>query len=292
MDAYRDFLQPLGSKPLSLEAYLSGQPTKSYPLLTDVYKMFRGRSCLVVALNNSQFFHLGTVNELFDLYLNKNAALAQKFRHNLIFTSRKNSHLASSSSSSSISDNTCIINCRLGKNTSIKDGSILEYCLVDDQTRFEVGQNCFLSNCWIQANGNAELKIPDNIFLHTVSVKINGELKYITIFFDRRDDLKKIYSSLDEVKFLGKSFPKKLAQLVEQNGSQSNSIWNLKLFRAYESMNNSFRRSIEFIREYLIEQFDNAFEDFSTATFYSLFDLLKYRCYENMISFRTDNKLI
>jgi len=182
------------------------------------------------------------------------------------------------------------MNSRLGKNVMVCNGSILEYCLVGEASKLSVGQNSFISNCWI--DGDVDLKVPDNVCLHTIPVKIGNELRYATIFFDRRDDLKKVYSDLSEVRFLGKQFGQNLLNMIRHGATQSNSIWGLKIFRAYDSMSESFRQSIEFVQSYLQESnLEEYFKD-SPNLFYSLFDLLEYRCYEAMISFRLDNRLL
>lgn len=284
IDAYRDFLQPLGSHPLPLNDYLSSQPIKSHEVLTQLYNMFCGRACLVAALTNSEFFHLGTVNELLDLYLNSSSEFCNKFRQTLGFTKFKSSTI---DPNAQIHNNCCIINSRLGSRTIVDDGSIIEFCLVGESTRLQVNKNCYLSNCLIDKL-DISLKVPENICLHTIPVVINEHLQFVTLFFDRRDDLKKVYAELGQVKFLGREIKESLASILKAKSNRSNCIWDLKLFRAFKSMSESFGKSLEFVNRCLSDNF----EDYESQTeFYSLFDLLKYRSYDAMISYRKDSKL-
>ena len=260
---------------------MASQPTKSHKALTEIYKLFRGRSALIAALKDSEFFHLGTINELLDLYLNSESQFAAEFRKSLGFTRLKNSNF-------DVKTNCCIMNSKLSGKTSISDGSILEYCLVDETTKIDIGRNCFISNCLAKSEQN--LQVADNICLHTIAVIIGDEFKYSTVFFDRRDDLKKVYGDLRELKFLGKNLPQKLVEYLESSETKmNNTIWELRLFRAYDTMSESFEKSLDFVNRYL----NNENVDFELSLgLYSLFDLLNNRCYERMISFRKDNRLI
>lgn len=285
IDAYRDFLQPLGSKPQSLEEYLAPQPAKSHQILTSLYNMFRGRAILVLALDDSNFFHLGTVNELLDLYLDANSTISRKFRETLGFTKSKSSTIDPKAQLG----NCCIINSRLGQNTAVDDGSIVEFCFVGESTRLGVGRNCYLSNCQIEGD-NEDLKVPDNICFHTVPIKSADSLEYVTLFFDRRDDLKKVYANLRQLRFLGREVNEKLADLVVANKHRSNCVWDLRIFRAYESMSESFRRSLEFVENYFNgRNLEN--ENSQQGKYFSLFDLLEFRSYDAMISFRMNKSL-
>jgi hypothetical protein len=284
IDAYRDFLQPLGTQPLPLQKYLEPLNTNAHPILTDIYNLFAGRKCLVMALEFSDFFHLGTINELLDLYLNLDSEFSKNFRQSLGFTRVKNSQLPISTSKG------CILNSKLGKQTSLSDRSIMEYCVVGDEVDFRVGHNCFLSNCMVQGRQiNNTIEVFDNICMNTVPVNIDSMVKYVTVFFNKNDDLKKTYDSLGELQFLGKKLPTKVVQML--NGHlESNCVWNLKIFKSYESMSESFLKSLEFVNGYLNENVEGYFEtDFDHLL--SLFNLLRYQNFEKIISYRQENGL-
>lgn len=259
--------------------------------------MFRGRATLVVAPTDSKFFHFGTVNELLDLFLNTSSAFSQYFRHILGYTRLKSSHVPQDDAQ--IHRNCCIINSRLGTNTRVNEGSILEFCMIADQVRLTVGHNCYISNCCclMGADQHDDLHVPDNICLHTIPIKPltdQDKVEYVTIFFDRRDDLKKVYERLERVIFLGREVRPSLGKALETREVKSNCLWDLRVFRAYDSMSESFRRSLSFLNRYLNEDehFENENEnEDENKKAYSLFDLLKYRSYSDMISFRLDSKL-
>lgn len=296
IDAYRDFLQPLGSAPLSLANYLEAiKPTAWHPIFTDLYTLFKGRSTLIMALRDSDFFHLGTMSELLDLYLSATSPLAESFRRALGFTRLKSSKLPTDNAHNIAG---CVLSSRLGKNTTTNEQSLLECCVTDDVTRIRVGQMCYLSNCMILNEEAAMLEIPDNVCMHTMPIKaaVGGEFAYVTVFFDRRDDLKKAYSSLDKCHFLGKCIPNKLVRVLQDRigpGASSNncSIWSLKIFYAFSTMSESFRRSLEFVHRYLNKD-EVDFESDRLTESFSLFDLLKCACFEKMLSYRLENQLI
>jgi hypothetical protein len=283
-------------------------------VLSKVYNLFLNRSTCILALTESKFFHLGTIGELFDSYLNQSSLESIELRNSLVFTPVKFANdLALTANVSTLGG--VLMNTRIGSNCQLNKKFIIEYCLFDAELELDIGDFCYLSNCSVRlaelsgTNINVHhLRIPDNICMHTIPVRTRAEttsgitIKYVTIFFDRNDDLKKEYSSLRVLKFLNASdgFLDGLS-LVELTNPSSRSIWNVKLFRAYETMSESFVKSLEFAtrfnstqdadrQTYFLEYFRK--EERAEIELFSLFDILKVNFFEKMIDFRIDNLLV
>ena len=150
--------------------------------------------------------------------------------------------------------------------------------------------NCMLTISELKKFNQVDFvfNIPSNICMHTIPTK-NG--KYLTIFFNRNDDLKKNYDTLNCLIFLGKKLPKELCLLeksLKYSLSDSNSIWNLRIFRSYDTMTESFFYSLKFIDDYLNERNMDQSILVDNVESYSLFDILKIQDYEKMILYRID----
>ena len=94
IDAYRDFLQPLGSQPIALNDFLKSAnvcaANKSHVTLFEVlHTLFSKRNAIIMLCRNSDFYHLGTVNELITYYLSDKLEEAVKFRQSLCFSRNK-----------------------------------------------------------------------------------------------------------------------------------------------------------------------------------------------------------
>lgn len=298
IDAYRDFLQPLGTQPLTLGEFLSSVK-KDYlteaekDLLGKVYQAFLGRRAKILALTDSDFFHLGTISELFDSYLNQTKPESAKFRQSLGFTQFKSITHSSNSEQAGL-----IMYSSLGSSCHLDPTSIAEYCYIDPKVRLNISQYCYLSNCELTASQD-QVNIPANVCLHTVPIRTDPDsIKYITVTFHRLDDLKKEYPSLSKVKyFTSECFSEQdSSSICLTHSNKGYSIWNLKLFKAYDSMSESFLQSVhlatlilssETARNELLTQYFK-----SDVQFYSMFDMLALNEYQDMLSYRIKRNLV
>ena len=290
IDAYRDFLQPLGSTPMEISAFLSsaGVQLENKPrvdLFTRVYELFLGLNVIVVAPSGSDFFHLGTVNELLDFYLNEESSESVKFRRSLCFAKQIPKRVGGDASG-------CVLYSKLGAKCELSELSLVEYCCFDDGTRLKVNDFCFINNCSVKSEeldvSSLNLEVPANVCMHTIPIRVNSEIRYATIFFNRNDDLKKSYNSISDIKLLGMSLPNELCGL-KLTHLNNNSIWSLKVFKYYETMSESFVNSLGFVNGYLK---GNKLSSESLNEAVSLFDILKLQSFEHIISFRLDNGLL
>jgi len=297
IDAYRDFLQPLGSEPISLDDYLKSITSiNNKDIFEYLYSIFKMHNSLVINLTNSIFYHLGTINELLDFYLNTNETNACQFRENICFKRLKLKNNDNNHSQSNL--NGCVQNSHINPLVKTSSLSLLEYSFIDDDIELILNDYCFLNNCMLKKselnniNNNDQLRfeIPANICMHTISIKLNDQLEeYVTIFFNKNDDLKKNYNNLNEIIFMNKILPERLAGCLKLT-NESNTIWNLKIFQSANTMSESFVKSLNFINKYNNELWND--DLMPELKLFSLFDLLKLQNYENMISFRTEHGLL
>ena len=94
--------------------------------------------------------------------------------------------------------------------------------------------------------------------------------------------------------FLGCTLPKELTNYESQlkhSPTDSNSIWNLKIFKSFDTMTESFVYSLKFLNDYL-NMIVNEESVLDSSNMYSLFDVLKINDYEKMISYRIEHGLL
>jgi hypothetical protein len=295
IDAYRDFLQPLGSEPISLEDYLKNinVPESQQDIFESLYKVLSNCKSLLLALKDSDFFHLGTLNEMLDVYSSE-SSYARKFRESVCFSRCKPIQSVGNQALG------CILNSKVNRLFKSESSSYIEYSMIDEGISLSLGTFSFLSNCMlsIQELGKRdrlEFNVPDNVCLHTISIKCTDQTsvrtfitKYVTVFFDRNDDLKKKYESVQSVVFLGRPIGTGVASTIRKTYENENSIWSLKLFAACETMSESFLKALD-----LIECFLSGLpsQELDSTERYSLFDLLYSHDYERTISFREELNL-
>lgn len=311
IDAYRDFLQPLGKSQLTFDDFIkSFNRTDIFDRQVEIeiyrklYSLFQNRKSLVLALKDSDFYHLGTLNEMIDLYLNSSSPACIKFRQSICFTNKKCSNNLVQESSSNPQG--VLINSKIGSKCHLSEFSILEFCYFDDEVSLKANEYSFLSNIMLKRDElttinreNCDFIVPSDVCMHTIPINcltqlqdsLNYSTKYVTIFFNRKDDLKKVYNCAGSVKFMGEEL---IESLVCHLSGDCNTIWNLKVFKAYDSMSESFVGSIDFVNAYKCrdEQKIHGYFTEESSNFYSLFDLLKNQNFVQMISFRLENKLI
>jgi fucose-1-phosphate guanylyltransferase len=295
IDAYRDFLQPLGCKAISLGDYLNNikVPESQHDLFESLYKMLNDCKSIILALKDSDFYHLGTLNEMLDVY-SSDSLYAKKFRESISFTHCKPNQFVGQHALG------CILNSKVNQLLKSESDSYIEYSFVDEDITLSLGKLSLLSNCMLNKKEIAnrerlELQVPANVCLHTIPIKCASQTekttfitKYVTVFFNRNDDLKKKYKSAQAVVFMGRQIHEAIASTIGKTFENENSIWSLKLFAAHETMSESFLKALDLIDYFLS---DLPRQVVNSTELYSLFDLLYLNDYERMISFRTEFKL-
>ncbi len=297
----------MGTQPLTLdEYYASAKVDKNNKVQTQIfdalYSIFLNRNSIILSLTDSDFYHLGTVNELLDLYLDDNSPVSIKFRKFSNFTKFK----IKNEWTNNFSDNrlkNVVINSKISSNfCDFNQKSLIEYCFIDKDINLCVDEFCYLNNCMLikkDLNPSEMLNVPANICMHTVPINNENTTKYITIFFNRNDDLKKDYESIESIIFLGQTIPNQFLEPIRFTNQNAFSIWNMKIFKAFNKTTDSFVNSLKFINNYLSLKNENKMiADLTTYwsedddKLYSLFDMLRLNQYETMLSYRLNNEMI
>ena len=327
IDAYRDFLQPLGAKPIELQSYLSNlkclNPSLKRTIFENLYKIMLNKRSLIIALENSIFYHLGTINELLDLYLNDEGenVYFTNFRNSIKYKNVKSSFYVKESGEKEIFNENlkfCAINSVMSvSNINLSSSCLLEYCYFDlknSPIKLNINSYCYLNSCYLNANEletideDMVLNIPSNLCLHTIPVFENENIKYVTVFYSKNDNLKATYPSFDTIKLLNRmvfvdkkmvsceKFERLISQPQSSDESNKYTFWNLRIFKVEDTMSKSFINAVNLINLYTKSQtYDDALKVFEEilndkivkkCVFYSLFDLLSNCDYETMILHR------
>lgn len=292
LDAYRDFLQPLGSRPISLDEFLASAKSEA-DVFREMYAAFAGLRTAVIALTDSEFFHLGTIQEILELYLGDTDE-ASCFRRAICFTDSK---------PGGGGDKACnpgragLYHSRLNENCKLSDKSLAEFCSVGEGLSLQLADWAYVNTCRLRASelrsgAATSFTVPGDTCMHTVAVKeAAGELSFVTVFFQRGDDLKKNYRSARDLKWLGTTLPPALADRLAFTPGSGCSIWSLKVFRAKPTMTESFVSALRFCHSYLEDRMDEVAKDLDKdedGQLCSLFDILRLHSFESMIQFRED----
>ncbi|XP_051788910.1 fucose-1-phosphate guanylyltransferase [Erpetoichthys calabaricus] len=247
IDAYGDFLQALG--PGATPDYFTNMKnvTKEAAKLVDVRKklfvLLKGTPLTVILLNNSKFCHIGTTQEY--LY---HLTRDQKLRAELGFLSEAFSICAAPPPSSYAA---CVIHSLVAPSCRVAPGSVIEYSWCE--TGVAINENCIISGCWLTSG----LQVPPNTFMHSLCVRINGDLQFVTVVFGSGDDLKRSVSSsleTENLQFFGTSL-KRCAELwgisvssLVFSGDQSDlSLWNLCIFPLCSDLISSATLSLQML---------------------------------------------
>ncbi|XP_067892668.1 fucose-1-phosphate guanylyltransferase [Heterodontus francisci] len=228
IDAYGDFLQALGPgatpEYTKNTANVSQEEEQLVAARQKIFSCLQGTPLNVALLNNSKFYHLGTVQEYLH-HLTADAILRAQL--GLLSDSSGIDQL----SPESCSQVPCIIESLVGLGCDVSPGSVIEYSRLG--TDSHVGANSIVSGCCIGENST----IPPNTFLHTLSVP-GG---YATVMFGTGDDLKRAVPSLSEIhklRLLDIDFREAIRCLglkVSENlfscsGKARPSLWNARIF--------------------------------------------------------------
>uniref|UniRef100_H3ANF5 TNNI3 interacting kinase n=2 Tax=Latimeria chalumnae TaxID=7897 RepID=H3ANF5_LATCH len=249
IDAYGDFLQALG--PGATEEYTKNMAnvTKEEANLVELRRklffLLKGTPLNIIALNNSKFYHIGTTQE----YLFHFTA-DTKLKEELRLLSEAFSICPSMSKEGEKA--VCIIWSILDHSSSVLPGTVVEYSVLGPNTR--IGTNCIISGCWIDRKAD----IPSDTFLHSLSVKLNGESGFVTIVFGIEDNLKKTTKSINKIsklQFFGNSFLTCLEQwgltISEKlfSGDRKHlSLWNARIFPVHLTLTDSVTEALQMLK--------------------------------------------
>ena len=301
IDAYGDFLQAVGLRASSDYITQVSNISEMTPGLLQarqqVFDLLQGTDIHLLILNASKFIHIGTTREyIYHLCHDKHFQSQMAFSKD-VFNSW--TRVNSAKKAKVDARDGCVIHSVLPEDTSISCSTIIEYCHFD--VPVVTGSNVIISNCQclsdLSSRSPGRISIPDECFLHTVPILVDGSTKYVTVFFNIDNDLKKSVntSEVGDQPFLTTTVQAycdllgwKTADVrpKEQNGTKTN-LWMLKLFPASESMSTSFQQALLMLHVALAESAGPK-PDVSSAPLYSLADLLKMKDVSAMLKYRHD----
>ncbi|KAF8796965.1 Fucose-1-phosphate guanylyltransferase like protein [Argiope bruennichi] len=241
LSSYGDFLQPLGlsASPSYIVDKVTSETLAS--MRSALYRDLHGTNLSILVLKNSNFHHLGTMDEYIDSLCGKN-----KFGE--AFPLSRSSFISYSVPKiAPLYIEGTIVNSIIHPLSVVPESSILEYC--DINVAINVGRNCIISN--IQIDGFAIQRlpfgIPDNTLVHTAILK-DG---FVTIAFNIRENIKKEHKQKHalETMFFGKKMKVFLMHddLVFDADCDPVSLWDAKLFPVCSSAEESLKKTLEFI---------------------------------------------
>lgn len=317
IDAYGDFLQALGQR--SSDAYIfntsniSQMTSELIQVRKQAFDALQKTNLSLIIMNASRFIHIGTTKELihhfcqdkdfqYQLALEKN--VFNCWGENLE-TEKKHipdSHSEVALPAGSLSKG-CVMHSVLPRSSSVAENCIVEYCHFDIPVVFRDGS--IISNCqWLKCDGQCQetLVVPENIFLHTVSVLLEGASYFVTIFFAISDNLKTSVpqSKLASLPFLHKTvgfalqqwqLPERVvipevSKVSDDHSEVKRSLWTLKLYPGATSMTESLQMALEMI-QCVHEECKLTFSLVSSRQqFFSLADALAQKDVMAMLNFR------
>ncbi|XP_032157637.1 LOW QUALITY PROTEIN: fucose-1-phosphate guanylyltransferase [Mustela erminea] len=283
IDAYGDFLQALGPGATVEYTRNTANVTKEEAELIDIrqriFHLLKGTSLNVIVLNNSKFYHIGTTEEYLFHFTSDSSLKSELGLQSIAFS-------IFSAIPESSGNTSCIIQSILDSRCSVAAGSVVEYSRLGPDV--SVGENCIISGChFITA-----AVLPAYSFVCSLSLKMNGHLKYSTMAFGVQDNLKKNVKTLSDIKllqFFGVCFLSCLdiwnLEVTEEMFSGNKtclSLWNARIFPVCSSLSDSVTVSLKMLNAI---QNKSAFS-LNNYKLLSIEEMLVYKDVEDMITYR------
>uniref|UniRef100_A0A8C5R625 Fucose-1-phosphate guanylyltransferase n=1 Tax=Leptobrachium leishanense TaxID=445787 RepID=A0A8C5R625_9ANUR len=283
IDAYGDFLQALGvNATLEYTENIANVSTADAQLIEvrkKIYFLLRGTLFTVIVLNNSKFYHIGTMHEYlyhFTSDRNLRAELGLQAKVFSIFPGQVEE----------CSESMCVIQSVLDPKTFVSPCSVIEYSKLGPEVA--VGKHCIVSNTTI----NCRTDIPVKTFFSSLSLTIDGQVTYATILFGVDDNLKKSVSSLQDLGSL-QIFGKNLMECLDDWGVEISdqlfsgdqrvrSLWTARIFPGYSSL----QKSVEVSSKMLDCLQKKSRFHFDGARMYSVEEIMSRKDVKDMLNFR------
>ncbi|XP_029644414.1 fucose-1-phosphate guanylyltransferase-like [Octopus sinensis] len=301
IDAYGDFLQALGTDPLSdYVNNLQNITTTSGDLLNtrkEVFKLLKGTPLNLIILNSSQFFHIGSMPEMLHNFCKSDnfkigLGLSNDAFNVWLDEQSKEPEPVTKRSCLKGKNEGCLIHSLLPVGSCISSLAVLEFCNFD--CLIHVSKNCLLSNCEFLGSSSEEsqITIPENTFMHTIPVTIKDNLKYVTIVFHIKDNLKKSVPLTDfaNIPFLGDTLGKAVdklsipkSQIVSDKNQPEVSLWNVNIFPLADTMSDSFQLALAMSMSF---NDDGKALNLESYQLVSINSILKYKSIHEMLKYR------
>ncbi|XP_040843218.1 fucose-1-phosphate guanylyltransferase isoform X1 [Ochotona curzoniae] len=283
IDAYGDFLQALGPGATVDYTRNTSNVTKEESELVEmrqrIFHLLKGTPLNVVVLNNSKFYHIGTTEEYLFHFTSDNNLKSELDFQPVAFSIFPNITECSGKTS-------CIIQSIVDSGCFVAAGSVVEYSRLGPDV--SVGENCIVSGSHIMTKAN----LPAYSFVCSVSLKIDGHLKYSTMAFGVQDNLKKNVKILSDIKllqFFGVCFLScldiwnlKVTEDLFSGNKEQLSLWNARIFPVCSSLSDSVTMSLKMLSAVKTKSTFNLNND----KLMSIEEMLMYKDVEDMITYR------
>lgn len=248
IDAYGDFLQALGSEATVDYTNNTANVTKAESSLVEIrqkiFHLLKGTPLNVILLNNSKFYHIGSTSEYLFHLTEDEALRAELGLLNSAFSLYETSETSGC----------CVMSSVLHPSCSVGSGSVVEFSRLGEEA--SVGSGSILSGCWVDPN----LSVPDGVFMHSLCVNLQDHIRFVTVFFGIKDNLKLSVdapASMDELKLCGVGLSECLSHWEMKNealrfsDASSCSLWNACLFPVCSDQRSSFSASLQMLQAVL-----------------------------------------
>ncbi|XP_069837545.1 fucose-1-phosphate guanylyltransferase isoform X2 [Dendropsophus ebraccatus] len=249
IDAYGDFLQALGPD-ATLDytentANVSKVESQLREVRRKIYSLLRGTEFSVIVLNDSKFYHIGTLQEYLYHFTSDTSLRAELGLQSKVFS-------VVPDQDENFSRKACVIQSLLDAKCKVSPRTVIEYSKLGPDV--SVGESCVISGSCI----SIRCAIPDKSFVSSLSLMIDGRVMYATILFGIEDNLKKNVGSLSELNSL-QIFGGGLVQRLELWGirvseelfsgdRQSLSLWNARIFPCFSTLEESVWATAEMLK--------------------------------------------
>ncbi|KAM4722354.1 fucose-1-phosphate guanylyltransferase [Rhinophrynus dorsalis] len=283
IDAYGDFLQALGPDANLEYTENTVNVSKIEPHLSEVrkkiYFLLRGTDFTVILLNNSKFYHIGTMQEYLYHFTSDTKLKAELGLQSKVFS-------VIADQDKKINDTACVIHSVLDPKTAVSPHSVIEYSRLGPDV--SVGKYCIISSSCI----NIRSDIPDKSFVSSLSLMIDGQLMYATILFGIDDNLKKnvsLLSELHSLQIFGKSFLECLnlwgitvSEKLFSGDQKALSLWNARIFPGCSTLQESVKLSLEMLNAV----HNKSSVKLGSIRMLSIDEMLSYKDVKDMLNFR------
>ncbi|KAK6173154.1 hypothetical protein SNE40_016663 [Patella caerulea] len=298
IDAYGDFLQALGpranGKYITNTANISEMTQNLTECRLKVFQVLQNTDLHLILMHASKFNHIGTTHEYLHHLCQDSSFKSQLCLESAVFNKWQETPASPEKKRKKLDPiiDSCVMHSSLLKSSVIQSQSVVEYCEFDRPVN--IGTNSIISNCQLLTSdklNTSVLEIPSHIFIHTVAICSETFSKYVTIFFQIDDNLKKAVATADILKLpFMKSNLENVAQAIGVETFDTTcingqcSLWNIKLFPAENTMTTSFQKALEMIS--CIKSKSKSLNNKLSSPLYSFSDLLKYKDVSTMIKYR------
>ncbi|XP_064481708.1 fucose-1-phosphate guanylyltransferase-like isoform X2 [Ornithodoros turicata] len=284
IDAYKDFLEKLGSR--------SHVPTDKWSagdVLTPIQDALAQFPLQVLVIPKSRFYHIGTMSEYID-----NFTTNQQFVTELGLSKFTNSTFVDNNGVNKTglqcltNVEGVIMHSKIHPNSTIGATVVIEHCKF--LVPIHVEQNCILSNCEVTSAPGEELCIPDHSIFFTASVRSSHLSGFVTVSFGIGDDLKCTSKSSKDVSYFGASLYELESLEVMpmrglfENSSSDFSLWDAKLFEVKETMTDAFHSTLNLTRA--ITNREKTTVSFNQRI--SMKDVLNWKCVEKVLAYQDE----